>query len=79
MFGAREQSEGAGWSLMLGLERAEGGTGLYLELKFTTFLFEGAFEGILRKNLKAGVKHGPLALRWLPLDWSHPAHLTWVH
>lgn len=50
MFGAREQSEGAGWSLKLGLERAEGGTGLYLELKFTGFLFEGAFEGILRKT-----------------------------
>lgn len=50
MFGAREQLEGAGWSLKLGLERAEGGTGLYLKLKFTTFLFEGAFEGILKKK-----------------------------
>lgn len=56
MFGAREQSEGAGWSLKLGLERAEGGKGLYLELKFTTFLFEG----ILRKNLKGELNMAPL-------------------
>lgn len=50
MFGAREQSEGARWSLKLGLERVEEGTGLYLELKFTGFLFKGAFEGTLRKT-----------------------------